>query len=118
MRSLAGRIFLRTPKFRVEKQVIFGRRVLSAAAESSASGGVILLLYALVAVGVAISLRNYTTAFFMLLYAWLGLSLGIELEQAWSVRQIVRLQLFPSPVRFRKTTFRLNERGSVVIALC
>ena len=104
--ALTGRqnSFLRTPKFRVEKTSdLWQESAYRLPLNPQLLAELSLLLYALVAVGVAISLRNYTTAFFMLLYAsGFGLSLGIELEQAWSVRQIVRLQLFPSPVRLQK----------------
>lgn len=104
--ALTGRqnSFLRTPKFRVEKTSdLWQESAYRLPLNPQLLAELSLLLYALVVVGVAISLRNYTTAFFMLLYAsGFGLSLGIELEQAWSVRQIVRLQLFPSPVRLQK----------------
>ncbi|MFN8446429.1 MAG: glycosyltransferase [Caldilineaceae bacterium] len=84
--------FLRTPKFRVEAEGDHWQgSIYRLPLDGLLIGEILLLLNALVTTGVAIAQRNVATAFFMLLYALgFGLSISIQLGQAWSARRVVR----------------------------
>lgn len=92
--ALSGKrgTFLRTPKFRVETGGDHWQgSVYRLPLDGLLVGEILLLLDALVTTWVAIMQRNGTTAFFMLLYALgFGLSISIQLGQAWSARRVAQ----------------------------